>query len=57
MVFTLEQAQALVDFFGGDTESTMTVVIGDCDAHSGQGLYVYCTDYPEEGSFFLGHSS
>jgi hypothetical protein len=50
--FTLEQAQALVDSFGGDSESTMTVVGGD--GHSGIGLYAGPTDYPEEGSIFLG---
>lgn len=54
MEFTLKQAQALVEFFGGDEECTMTVTVGGTEAHSGPGLYVHCTEYPEEGSMFLG---
>lgn len=54
MEFTLKQAQTLVEAFGGDEESTMTVTMGDATAHSGPGLYAGSTDYPEEGSFFLG---
>jgi len=59
MDFTLKQAQALVEAFGGDEESNMTVVeVKDGQAsHSGPGLYVHCTDYPEEGSTFLGNDS
>lgn len=52
MEFTLKQAQALVDVFGGDEESTMTVIFGE--GHSGKGIYVCATDYPEDGSIFLG---
>lgn len=52
--FTLAEAQELVLFFGGDEEGTMTVSKGREDAHSGPGLYAYCTDYPGEGSVKLG---
>lgn len=52
MEITLKQAQALVEAFGGDEESTITVVSGN--GHSGKGLYVCATDYPEEGSAFIG---
>lgn len=52
MEFTLKQAQALVEAFGGDDESTMTVVAGD--GYDGKGLYACAADYPEDGSFFLG---
>lgn len=56
MEFTLKQAQALVEAFGGDEESIMTVteVKDGQKSHSGPGLYAHCTDYPEEGSIFLG---
>ena len=51
---TLAQAKELVLFFGGDKESSMTIIQAGPEAHSGEGLYVYCTDYPKEGSVLLG---
>ena len=51
---TLAQAEELVLFFGGDKESSMTIIQAGAEAHNGEGLYVYCTDYPEEGSVLLG---
>lgn len=48
----LKQAQELVEFFGGDENCEMYVEFGD--GHSGKGLYACCSDYPEEGSVFLG---
>lgn len=50
---TLKQAQALVEYFGGETEQTLTLVEGDESFHSGKGLYVH-DEYPEHGCLFLG---
>lgn len=52
MEFTLKQAQLLVEAFGGDEESTLTVVA--TPTINGEALCAFATDYPEEGSFFLG---
>jgi hypothetical protein len=52
MRFNLEAAKGLLDFFGGE-ESDITVE--ETDGHSGHGLYAYCTDYPDEGSLYLGN--
>ncbi len=52
--FTLGQALALVECFGGDDATTVTVVSGDAHAHSGPGLYAYPSEYPDEGAHFLG---
>jgi hypothetical protein len=30
------------------------LVQGDESAHEGPGVYVYCTEYPDEGSSYLG---
>jgi len=49
----LKEAKAIVDFFGGDEEGTVTVIRGDENYHSGPGLYALCTDYPEEGCVLL----
>lgn len=51
--FNLATAQALVATFGGDDETEMTVA-HSVDGHSGPGLYAYSSDYPDEGSIFLG---
>lgn len=46
------QAQTIVDFFGGE-DSLVTVT--ECESgHSGPGLYVHSTEYPDDGSIFLG---
>jgi hypothetical protein len=52
--FRREQAQALLDMFGGDDETVITVAPGDASSHSGPGLYAYISDYPDEGAIFLG---
>ena len=52
---TYSQAQKIVDVFGGDEE--IVVCIANGDGHSGKGVYVSCSEYPEEGSIFLGPES
>ena len=52
--FRREQAQALLEMFGGDDETRITVAVGDALSHSGPGLYAYHTEYPDEGALFLG---
>jgi hypothetical protein len=54
LTFKLKQAKLLVEFFGEDEETEITVVEGDETAHSGYGLYAYYSDYPDEGTFYLG---
>ena len=51
--FQLEQAQELVDYFGGDTETEVQVGYSK-KGHSGEGLYAWDSDYPEDGAMFLG---
>ena len=55
MDFTYEAAKNLLDLFGGDKETEITVTeVKENEAnHSGPGLYAYYTEYPEEGSFLL----
>lgn len=53
MKFTLKEAQELFDFFGGE-DAEVTVEEVNNDGHSGKGLYAFFTEYPEEGSVFLG---
>ena len=52
---SLEVAKALVEQFGGE-ETDMTVEFIE-DGHSGTGFYCWCTEYPEDGSSFLGPAS
>ena len=52
---SLEVAKALVDQFGGD-DTDMTLAFFT-DAHSGPGFYSWCTEYPEDGSEYLGKAS
>lgn len=52
---SLAVAEALVEQFGGE-ETDMTVAF-IADGHSGSGFYAWCTEYPEEGSTFLGQAS
>jgi hypothetical protein len=65
VTFTLREALALVEAFGGDDASEMTVRKypagavqedpSDPDgAPSPAGLWAYATDYPEEGAIYLG---
>lgn len=51
--FSLDQAKELVEQFGGD-EDTEISVTEETEAHSGPGLYAHVTDYPDEGSTLLG---
>lgn len=52
---SLEVAQTLVEQFGGeDTDMTVEFVR---DGHSGTGFYCWCTEYPEDGSTFIGAPS
>lgn len=46
------QARELLEFFGGE-DADMTVGLCGPEAHSGAGLYVWCTEHPEEGSMKL----
>ena len=49
---TLQVATALVELFGSDdTDMTIQFI---ADGHSGPGFYAWCTEYPEDGSDFLG---
>jgi len=52
---SLQVAQAFVDLFGGE-ETDMTIEFIP-DGHSGSGFYAWCTEYPEDGSDFLGPAS
>ena len=49
---TLKQTQEIVEFFGGDEESTVTVGPWPSEKPV-PGLWVWCTDYPEEGGIPL----
>jgi len=52
---SLAVAEALVGLFGGDeTDMTVEFIV---DGHSGTGFYAWCTEYPEDGSNFLGSAS
>lgn len=42
----------LKEIFEADEETELTLVEGV--GHSGKGVYAYFSDYPEEGSMFLG---
>lgn len=56
MEITLRQALKLVEFFGGaDTSVTVAPQLEGVprDQHP-TGLYAWCTEYPEEGSIYLG---
>mgnify|MGYP000208989458 CR=1 FL=1 len=54
IVITLRQAHELVKFFGGhDAEVTVAAPL-PAWGEMAPGLYAYCTDYPEEGSDYLG---
>lgn len=49
---SLEVAKNLVGLFGGDeTDMTVEFIV---DGHSGTGFYAWCTEYPEDGSDYLG---
>src|SRR5690606_11750942 len=52
---SLAIAQALVEQFGGE-ETDMTVEFME-SGRAGPGFYAWCTEYPEDGSNFLGPAS
>ena len=51
---TLRQAEALVDAFGGHDALISVIERPDAWPNMDLGLYAYCTDYPDEGAFYLG---
>lgn len=52
---SLAVASSLVEQFGGE-ETDMTVEFIE-NGHSGTGFYCWCTEYPEDGSTYLGPAS
>lgn len=46
------QAQELVRFFGGD--SGVVAITDEDNGHSGPGLYLHFSEYPDEGSHYIG---
>lgn len=44
--------ESIKEIFDADDESVISLI--RCDGHTGFGVYAYFTDYPEEGSMFLG---
>lgn len=54
-----KQATTLLSIFGGEAAEITLVQIDEKDGHkwhSGDGLYAYFGDYPEEGAFYLGRT-
>lgn len=49
----LTQAMRVFALFGGEPGE---VTIRKTNGHSGVGLYAHFTEYPEEGSFFMGET-
>lgn len=61
MQFTLRQAETLLAFFGG-ANADMTVEYFPANhwpdnPTAPAGLYVYCTEYPDEGALWLGEEN
>jgi hypothetical protein len=52
--FTLRQAEALVGVFGGHDAEVSIIQRPDAWPHLDLGLYAYFTEYPGEGTFYLG---
>ncbi len=50
---TLEQAKKLVEAFGGDEKTKLTLIEGDKSFYLDEGLFA-CNEYPEHGFIFLG---
>jgi len=57
MKFTYQEVKDLLEFFGGDEETEITVIeVKASDPnHSGPGLYAYYSEYPDEGTMILGN--
>lgn len=55
MYFTYQEAADLLEFFGGDEETEITVIeVTENDpCHSGPGLYAGYSEYLEEGTTLL----
>lgn len=53
MELNLKMAKEIVTYFGGDKDTSVTLAYWT-DGHSGEGLYVYCSDYPEDGAMYIG---
>lgn len=51
-----EAASGLLKQVIGDDDTVSRVTLSLCDGHEGRGLYVWLTDYPEEGSLLLSTS-
>jgi hypothetical protein len=56
MDFKYQEVKDLLEFFGGDEETEISVIeVKEEDPnHSGPGLYAYYSEYPDEGSMLLG---
>lgn len=52
MILTLAQAEFICDMFDEDPDTE--IMIEETTGHSGPGLYAWYTDYPDEGSIFIG---
>ncbi|MCE5247915.1 hypothetical protein LLG88_13460 [bacterium] len=52
-----EAAKVFIDTHDMEPDDTVTVVKGGLEHHSGAGLYVFDSDYPDEGSIFLGDAA
>lgn len=52
VTINLEQAKKILEYFGG--EDTLVTIERSKEGHSGDGNYIHCTEYPEEGYEFLG---
>lgn len=52
MEIDLKIAQGILDYFGGE-DARVSVEYWK-EGHSGEGYYVYSTEYPEDGAVYLG---
>lgn len=52
MEIDLKIAEGILEAFGGE-DANMSLVYWE-DGHSGEGYYIYCSDYPEDGAIYLG---
>lgn len=55
ITLTLSDVQRLVELYGGDNETEISLAIVEKGqrSHSGPGVYAYYTDYPAEGSTLI----
>lgn len=52
MELTGEMIMKLNDFVGNDPDASVTLSVGL--GYHGEGIYAWLSDYPDEGSIFLG---